>query len=639
MGSKSLNKGLTWGENITYSLGSLGREVSNNCINVFFLAYLNVYMGLNALALTAAFVVAKLWDTINDPLLATLVNNTKPSKRWGKFRPWIAIGALLNAVTLVAMFIPLESSPDGVKYFYYIFMYIIWGMTFTMVDVPFWSMLPTIANSTEERNKLSSLSKLVGGFGGFVASTIGTSLCMPLLSPKIGTTKAYLCLGAIVAVLMFCFIMVTVLCNKEKYKIPSEDAGIKEIFNFFKSNDQLRSYAVSYVLFCSATTISLFQILYIFIYYGNDAMGILNPNLGYTVFTIVACTGQGIAMFFYNLITKKIPREKIYGGNYFMAMIGMAALFLVFFILKPTYGSLSNEASRWINVVIVAIAGAFLMTSNGLNQIGSTVMIADVVDYGEYLTGKRGDSIIFSVQTLLTKFAGAIAMLLLGIGIEVANLPQIVSKWNQAAKDGAGEFQQVADLSTGVLDSKALTILRVFMFLIPIPICAIGYIVYKKKYNLYGTRYDEIKAEIERRRAVAEGVLPEGSEAPVAECVVADVAAEGAADVAEASAEAVVEDVVSAEAVAAAETPVEEVAKEEEASAEPAAEDAAADSEEPSVKEEIPASEEQANAAPAEEKTQEEKKPAAKKAGSTAKKAGTAKKSGTAKKTSTAKKD
>ena len=531
MSSKALNKGLTWGENITYSLGSLGRELSNNCINVFFLAYLNIYMGLNALVLTFAFVIAKIWDTVNDPLLATLVNNTKASKKWGKFRPWIAVGALLNAVSLVAMFIPLntDTTSEGIRYFYYILMYVIWGMTFTVVDVPFWSMIPTIANSTEERNKLSSLAKLVGGFGGFVASTIGTSLCMPLIAPKYGVKTAYLAMGIIVAVLMFCFIMVTVLCNKERYKIPSEDVGIKEIFNFFKSNDQLRSYAVSYVLFCSATTISLFQILYIFIYYGNDAMGILDPNVGYTVFTIVACTGQGIAMFFYNLITKKIPREKIYGANYFMAMIGMAALFLVFFILKSDYG-FGNTGARWLNVVIVAIAGAFLMTSNGLNQIGSTVMIADVVDYGEYLNGKRGDSIIFSVQTLLTKFAGAIAMLLLGIGIEIADLPQIISRWNAAANDGAGVYEQIADtVNGGTLTANSLTILRVFMFLIPIPICAIGYIVYKKKYNLYGARYDEIKAEIERRRALAEGVeMPEG-EAPVEEVAnelpVAEVAA------------------------------------------------------------------------------------------------------------------
>ena len=121
-------------------------------------------------------------------------------------------------------------------------------------------------------------------------------------------------------------------------------------------------------------------------------------------------------------------------------------------------------------------------------------------------------------------------MLLLGIGIEIADLPQIISRWNAAANDGAGVYEQIADtVNGGTLTANSLTILRVFMFLIPIPICAIGYIVYKKKYNLYGARYDEIKAEIERRRALAEGVeMPEG-EAPVEEVAnelpVAEVAA------------------------------------------------------------------------------------------------------------------
>ena len=134
---KYLNTPLKTGEIVTYSLGSLGREISNNCINVFFLVYLNIYIGLNAIVLTVAFVLAKLWDTINDPMLATLINNTKSGK-WGRFRPWMAVGALLNTVSLILMFTPLGADASTVgKYFYYIFMYVVWGMTFTMIDVPF----------------------------------------------------------------------------------------------------------------------------------------------------------------------------------------------------------------------------------------------------------------------------------------------------------------------------------------------------------------------------------------------------------------------------------------------------------------------------------------------------------------------
>lgn len=482
-------------ENVTYSIGSLGREISNNCINVFFLAYLNIYMGLDALVLTIAFVLAKAWDTINDPILATLVNNTKKGK-WGRFRPWMAIGALLNAVSVILMFTPLSSTTSvGLRYFYYIAMYIIWGMTFTLVDVPFWSMIPAIANDTEDRNKISSLAKLIGGFGGFVISSIGTSVILANFIPKYGWGKAYLILGLAAGLMMACFMSVTILCNKEKYELPNEKVGLGEIFNMFKTNDQLVAYAISYVFFVSATTISLFQMLYLFVYCYPNGANYFSSSYSYTVFTAVACTGQGIAMFFYNLITKKLPREKLYGANYFMAIIGMVAMFFIFFVLKP--------GNYLLNTIVVALCGAFLMTANGLNQIGSTVMIADVVDYGEWKTGKRGDSVIFSVQTLLTKFAGAIAMLILGLGIKVAKLPNVVEsldeatgKWAQFFADDAGNILNATDLISG----GALTILRVFMFLVPVPLCIIGYIVYKKKYTLYGERYDKIKAEIDQRR-------------------------------------------------------------------------------------------------------------------------------------------
>lgn len=478
----SKKKGLSVGEIATYSLGSLGREISNNCINVFFLAYLNVVMGLNALVLTVAFVLAKLWDAVNDPMLATLINNTKPNKRWGRFRPWIFFGALMNAITIICLFLPVNLPEIG-KYIYYIGIYVLWGMTFTVLDVPFWSMIPSLADTTDERNKVSSMAKLIGGFGGFIISTIGTALILPMaIKGNIGTKGAYTILGFVTAAVLMFFILFPILGNKEKYEIPRQNVGLKEIFSLFKTNDQLVSYSISFVLFVAATTISLFQIIYIFIYYGEAGIGILRQD-SYGLFTGVACTGQGIAMIFYTLITKKIPREKLYGYNYFMGILGMVGMFFIFFILGTNV---------WVNVILVALSGAFLMTSNGLNQIGSTVMIADIVDYGEWKTGKRADSVIFSVQTLLTKFAGAIAMLILGLGIEVAKLPSIV---DEVTDTGA-----IIQTFNGVVTTGALDILRVFMFLVPIPLLIIGYIVYKKGYNLYGQRYDNIKKEIDMRR-------------------------------------------------------------------------------------------------------------------------------------------
>ena len=108
----------------------------------------------------------------------------------------------------------------------------------------------------------------------------------------------------------------------------------------------------------------------------------------------------------------------------------------------------------------------------------------------------------FSVQTLLTKFAGAIAMLIIGVGIKVARLPSIVQKFDEATKTFTYQFIYANNeqISTGALD-----VLRVFMFLVPIPLILVGYLVYRKKYWLYGERYDKIKQEIDERRANAGG--------------------------------------------------------------------------------------------------------------------------------------
>ena len=110
MAKKLKNKQkLTVGEIAAYSLGSLGREFSNNCINAFFLVYLCIYQGLNPMVLTVAFVLAKLWDAVNDPMLATIVNNTKKSK--GFF-------CLLQRFFIFVEYVEVRRRPQPKKRFY-----------------------------------------------------------------------------------------------------------------------------------------------------------------------------------------------------------------------------------------------------------------------------------------------------------------------------------------------------------------------------------------------------------------------------------------------------------------------------------------------------------------------------------------
>ncbi|MBQ7957602.1 MAG: MFS transporter [Clostridia bacterium] len=518
---------LTIGEIAAYSLGSLGREFSNNCINAFFLVYLCIYQGLNPIVLTVAFVLAKLWDAVNDPMLATIVNNTKKS-RFGRYRPWLLGGAIVNAIVIVAMFSPVSFENITLKYVYYLVAYVLWGMSFTVLDVPFWTMLPTIADSTDERNQASSMAKLIGGFGGFLVGMLGTSFILPMFA-KQGMMKAYQYLGMATGLVLIVFLLITVVFVREKIDLPHENVGLKYILSTFKENDQLRAYAGSLIFFLTGTTIALNQILYLYTYCYEDGADYLPKAFSYTLFWVIACTGQGIAMMFYSWIVKKLPREKIYGISFLACIISYVLLFAIFFFLKPGNGDMKIY---WLNTVLVALSGAFLMTASGLNQIGSTVMIADIVDYGEWKTGKRGDSVMFSVQTLILKFAGAIASLILGIGISVSGLPTVTDlpvidaetgavanvqlftdeddKYlvkdetvykNLSEMEGIGEenLVKVAE-DESIISTDGLTVLRAFMFLTPIPLTIVGYFIYKKKYWLYGEKYDKIKEEIDAKR-------------------------------------------------------------------------------------------------------------------------------------------
>ena len=86
------------------------------------------------------FFVARIWDAINDPMMGLVVDNTH--NRFGKFRTWLLVGTLLNAVVFFAMFNTFGLHGKAL-YIYVSIAYILYGMTYTIMDVPYWSWLPT----------------------------------------------------------------------------------------------------------------------------------------------------------------------------------------------------------------------------------------------------------------------------------------------------------------------------------------------------------------------------------------------------------------------------------------------------------------------------------------------------------------
>ena len=137
---------------ISHSLGAYGKDADCAIVYIFLMYYLTDVVGVNIAFVGILFVVARLWDAIVDPLMGLLVDNT--SSRWGKFKPWIAAGTILNILVVITLFNTPTNISEIWQFAYITIFYLLWCMTYKMMDVPFWSMLPSLSRNKQERGEI-----------------------------------------------------------------------------------------------------------------------------------------------------------------------------------------------------------------------------------------------------------------------------------------------------------------------------------------------------------------------------------------------------------------------------------------------------------------------------------------------------
>ena len=435
---------------LSYGLGALGKDFACSIIYIFLMFYYTDVAGLPAAFVGTLFLVARVIDAFTDPMMGMIVDNTR--SRFGKFRPWILIGTIVNSFALVAVFYT-HSFTGTALYIYATLTYILWGVTYTIMDIPYWSMIPALSGKREEREKLVVWPRIFAGIAWMIMGGGGLYAVDRLGDSNQG--QGFLLLSLLIVVSFLASALITFFNVKEKLVTGHQTAKftLADVKTIILANDQLKALIGSVLTFNIAT-----QLVGGFaIYYFTYAIG--RADL-FPMFATVSGAAEIVGVLCFPWLCRVLPRRLMwYVAAFFPAL--SCVILLATGILAPE------------DAMLAGVAGATLKFGAGISNGLGTVMLADVVDYGHYRSGQRSESIIFSVQTMLVKFAGAFAGFFVGIGLTVIG------------------YVPNADQSEGTIFG-----LRALMVGSPILFIALSVWVYKTYYRLNGTLHDEVAAKV-----------------------------------------------------------------------------------------------------------------------------------------------
>ncbi len=443
-----------------YGVGAVGLDLSYG----MFYSYLNKYL-TDVLKLSSNFLLiltplARIWDGINDPMMGTIVDNSK--FKMGKYRPWILIGTLSNAVVLALLFNNIFGLSGTSLYVYIAFMYVFWGMTNTLADIPYWSMVPSFTNDAKQRSLIATIARAFSGLGQGIVS-IGAPILMGIVSvtldPNTGEAvydkRTFTVLSLVCAIGLVIFSSISVGTTKEKHRTPSgEKFSFKKIFSVIKNNDQLRVF----IVFAMLSNAGFYMISGVGTYYFDVVIGDSSQQSGFNTFGAV---GSILGLAVIPIMMKFTSRRRTYQFSLSLAMAGYLGMFIS--------GQVAASVTGMSIFYLLAQIGTASMF------VSQTVFLADIVDYGEYKMGYRNESVTFSMKGFLQKMAYTVQTIILYSGLSISHYDGDLHSANPEAAHSA---------------------ISVMMLVLPMILMALSLIVFTTKFKLTDDRMKEITAKI-----------------------------------------------------------------------------------------------------------------------------------------------
>ena len=456
---------------IAYACGTFGHDVFYAMLATYFMIFVtsNLFRSDDTAhdaymigIVTTIILVLRIAELFIDPFIGNIIDKTKT--RWGRFKPWVIVGAFVAAITLAILFTDMGGLAVSNPTLYLIafaIVYFIMDVFYSAKDVAIWSMIPALSFDSHEREITATVARIGSVFGAQLITVIVMPVVLYFSLNQNGGAGdptgwfAFACIGGGIATLGAIILGFGTKEQESALRKNMTDTSAKDVFKVLTQNDQLLWMAVAYlVLGLGQNMVNNFN-LYYFIYVIGDAtkfsiLGIINVVIGL------------LAVALFPILTTKFSRRKL-----FFSSIAIMLAALAIYAVSGT------------NVTLALVGAGLFSLPQPLIFLVVLMTITDSVEYGQLKLGHRDEAVCLCVRPLVDKLSGAITSGIIGM---------------TAIWVGMTGNATAADISAPQLFNFQL-----IMFAAPVVLMILASFIYRAKVTLTEAEHARIVEELEEK--------------------------------------------------------------------------------------------------------------------------------------------
>ena len=475
-------------DKLAYAAGDLGCNMSfglKSTVQTFWLVYMFMETGLFSILL----LLVQAWDAINDPLIGSLIDNDRRKYKLGKYKTYILIGAICLLAGGAAVFLPFPNASTAVKAVLFVGGYLIWDAAYTMANVPYGTMLNIVTTDDQERASLSVFRSIGGAFGNLLPGIIlpmliwqkvtfdpanptwfldkieipegaesafapekfltnpvtgqayqaGDKVLSPLTGGQIEVLLgenvfwAALIMG-IIGFLFFIFMIKNITIRGNEYARLNQESEKMNLFKslgaFLKNRPAVGCTIAAMGMFMGMQSATTANTIMFATHFGQASLSGLVMMVGF------------MPMFFFmpfaTKLVKKHGKKEVASIGSIAGLVGGAILCI--FPLCPFN----------LQLPVYMIGLVFFGLGMGFYNCVSWAMMGDAIDYQEWKTGKREESVIYALHSFFRKLAQGIgpAAVIAIMGTSLIGYESALGTIGQSAETAANLCWLVAGLYT-----------------------------------------------------------------------------------------------------------------------------------------------------------------------------------------------